>query len=447
MAVSRKIKTIIKRDGQRVPHDRTRILNALCKAAASTGGFDVEEAERLTRIVEQRTQRSYSEHTPTVEDLQDIVESILMENGHVKTARGYIIYRHKRAEIRDVQQGAVEATDNIPYKLIYEVLRWNIEHGCDSIEGLNQIIDAGHYADFVKTCEDRYVNECRAAGLRMLDRGDDVRLIIVAGPSSSGKTTTTIKMEELLSEHGKRFKALNVDNYFFDLELHPKDEFGDYDYETPQALDIELINQHLEQLLDGKGVKTPHYDFQTGKRTLNMHEMQLADGEVLLMDCLHGLHSDMTRSVPHDQKFGLYIETLGQLRNEKDEFMRWADHRLLRRMIRDSWSRNHNPMETLTHWHYVRKSELQNIIPFIGNVDFLVNSAMPYEFPILKEKLYHFLPLAMDRYQSDAKRQDAYLRARRIHQFLSPLRTGVDDKCISSDSLFREFIGGSSYTY
>ncbi|HSR88530.1 MAG TPA: hypothetical protein VLL07_06210, partial [Pontiella sp.] len=155
----------------------------------------------------------------------------------------------------------------------------------------------------------------------------------------------------------------------------------------------------------------------------------------------------MTRSVPDHRKFRLYIETLGQLRNERDEFMRWADHRLLRRMIRDSWSRNHAPMSTITHWHYVRKSELQYIIPFIGNVDFVVNSAMPYEFPVLKQKLFKFLPEAIERYQKDFKRQDAYLRARRIMQFLEPLHADVDQSCIPSNSLFREFIGGSDYKY
>ena len=281
----------------------------------------------------------------------------------------------------------------------------------------------------------------------MLDHGGDVRLVIVAGPSSSGKTTTTIKLEEQLAAHGKKLKAINVDHYFYDLEMHPKDEFGDYDYETPQALDIGLINEHLEQLLAGKTIKTPHYDFHTGKRSLNVHEMHLADDEVLLMDCLHGLYSDMTRSVPDHRKFRLYIETLGQLRNERDEFMRWADHRLLRRMIRDSWSRNHDAMSTLTHWHYVRKSELQYIIPFIGNVDFVVNSAMPYEFPVLKNKLFHFFPEAIERYRKDFKRQDAYLRAQRVMQFLEPLRTDIDESCIPSNALFREFIGGSDYAY
>ena len=175
--------------------------------------------------------------------------------------------------------------------------------------------------------------------------------------------------------------------------------------------------------------------------------MRLADDEVLLMDCLHGLYSDMTRSIPDEHKFRLYIETLGQLHNENDEFMRWTDHRLMRRMIRDSWSRNHQVLETLTHWHYVRKSELQNIIPFIGNVDFVVNSAMPYEFPVLKSRLFHHFPQAIERYRNDFKRQDAYLRARRVMQFLEPLRDDVDESVIPSTSLFREFIGGSEYRY
>ncbi|WP_372846112.1 ATP cone domain-containing protein [Pontiella sp.] len=442
------IRTIIKRDGQLVWYDRSRITNAIFKAAAaSSGGFGFEEAERLAQLVERRTAESYVEQIPTVEDLQDIVEAVLMENGHIKAARAYIIYRQKRTEIREAKQGAVEATDNIPYKLIYEVLRWNMEHGCESIEGINRIIEEGSYPDLVMACEERYANECRAAGKRVLDHGDGVRLVIVAGPSSSGKTTTTIKMKQQLSRHGKKLKAFHVDNYFFDLEDHPMDEFGDYDYETPQALDIELINKHLEQLLAGKSVKTPHYDFHTGKRTLNVYEMHLEDNEILLMDCLHGLYSDMTRSVADAHKFRLYIETLGQLRKGNDEFMRWTDHRLMRRMIRDSWSRSHDPMLTLTHWHYVRKSELQYIIPFIGNVDFVVNSAMPYEFPVLKNKLFRHFPEAIQLYRDDFKRQDAFLRAQRVMQFLEPLNDAVDLSCIPEDALFREFIGDSVYQY
>lgn len=429
-----------------MPFDRGRIRSAICKAAASTGGFGVDEAERLTVRAEARIAESYVGQVPTVEDVQDMVESVLMESGHLKTARAYIIYRHRRSELREARQGSVEATDNVPYKLIYDVLRWNVKHGCESISGLNQIITNGAFPEFVQLCEARYASECRSVAEVILRR-EDPRLVIVAGPSSSGKTTTTIKLGEILAQAGLKLKALNVDHYFLDLNMHPKDEFGDYDYETPLALDIPLINQHLQQLLAGETVQTPHYDFHTGTRTADVHEIQLADDEMLLMDCLHGLHPAMTQSVPDSLKFRLYIETFGQLRNEVGEFMRWTDHRLLRRMIRDSWHRSHDPMFTLSHWHYVRKSELQHIIPFIGDVDAVINSAMPYEFPVLKHRILHHFPEALVRYKEDLKRQDAYLRARRISQFLAPLNEYDLSDCIPANSLFREFIGGSEYCY
>jgi len=441
------IKSIIKRDGRVVPFDRDRITTAVFKAAASLGGSDAREAERLAAIVEKKLSDSYKAQIPTVEDVQDVVEAVLMEYGHLKTAKAYIIYRYQRAKLREARKNIIEAADNIPYRKIYDVLCWNIDHACESVAQINRIIREGNFPDFVRICEERYLNECQTAAEEVLRRRDELRLIIVAGPSSSGKTTTTIKMKEILARQGLRLKAINIDHYFFDLEMHPKDEFGDYDYETPQALDIELINQHLEQLLDGKAIRTPHYDFRTGKRTLEAHEMHLENNELLIIDSLHGLYSKMTSSVLPAHKFRLYIETLGQLRNETGEFMRWADHRLLRRMIRDSWNRNHNPMSTLTHWHYVRKSELQHIIPFIKNADFVVNSALPYEFPVLKHKLFHLFPKAVKRFRTNPKRQDAYYRAKRIIQFLEPMMEYKELDCIPSDSLFREFIGGSVYDY
>jgi uridine kinase len=175
--------------------------------------------------------------------------------------------------------------------------------------------------------------------------------------------------------------------------------------------------------------------------------MRLAPNQILLIDSLHGLYEPMTHSIPASKKFRLYIETLGQLRDEQGNFMRWADNRLLRRMIRDSWNRNLQPLETLTHWHYVRRSELKHIIPFIGNVDYLVNSALPFEVPILKHRLFKFFPEALTCYRDDAKRQDAYLRAKRVHDLLDQVTDVEDDSCVPPDSLLREFTGGSAYRY
>ena len=376
-----------------------------------------------------------------------MVEATLIKQGHVKTARAYIVYRAERAKARQARAHVIEASDNIPYKKIYEVLRWNMDHGCETVDGLNKIIADGRFSDLIRDCEQRYDSEVRAGAEKIIDRLPDVRIVIVAGPSSSGKTTTTIKAGEKLKEAGMELVAINIDHYFFDLEMHPKDEFGDYDYETPQALDLKLINQHLVRLLDGETIRTPHYDFKTGKRQLDVHELKLAKNQILLIDSLHGLYDEMTRSIEAKQKFRLYIETLGQLRNADGTFMRWADNRLLRRMIRDSWHRNLKPIQTLSHWHYVRRSELQHIIPFIGSVDYVVNSAMPFEMPILRNKLFKYFPEAMAMFKDDAKRQDAYIRARRVFEMFNPMTAVTDDRCVPPRSLIREFIGGSEYRY
>lgn len=447
-SLSTPITKIVKRNGSVVPYDRDRIATAIFKAAATVGGSDREMAEALAVKVEQAVAGTYGQNSiPTVEDIQDLVEKTLIEEGHAKTSRAYILYRAKRAEARESRAMQGEYSDNIPYKKIYEILRWNMDHGCDTVEGINQLIAAGQYPDLVRAVEQRYDEEVRRGAEQMLERIPGIRIVIIAGPSSSGKTTTTIKASEKLSEAGIRLKAINVDHYFFDLEMHPKDEFGDYDYETPQALDLELINFHLTELLAGRTIKTPHYDFKTGKRQLEVHEMALEDNEIVLIDSLHGLYDAMTHSIPADQKFRLYIETLGQVRTRDGIFMRWADNRLMRRMIRDSWHRNLQPLQTLTHWHYVRRSELRNIIPFISSVDYVVNSAMPHELPIMKNKLFRYFPEAMELYKDDPKRQDAYVRAKRVHDMLSGLTEMPDDQHIPQKSLLREFIGGSQYSY
>ncbi len=442
------IGSIIKRDGTVVPYDRDRIATAIFKAATSVGGENREQADQVAERVEQALIDTYGpDATPTVEDIQDVVEETLINEGHARTARAYILYRAKRAEEREKRSVLAEVTDNIPYKKIYDVLRWNMDHGCDTVDGINAIIADGRYPELVQAAEQRYHEEVGVGAEQILARMPDIKMVIIAGPSSSGKTTTMIKVSERLKETGLALKGINIDHYFYDLEMHPKDEFGDYDYETPQALDLELINRHLAELVSGKTIKTPHYDFKTGKRKLDVHEMKLEKHEILLIDSLHGLYDKMTESIPTENKFKLYIETLGQVRNREGLFMRWADNRLMRRMIRDSWHRNLQPLQTLTHWHYVRKSELQYIIPFIKSVDYVVNSAMPHELPLHKARLFQYFPEGMELYRDDPKRQDAYIRAKRVYDFMKDLTEMQDDSALPSKSLLREFFGGSEYEY
>lgn len=442
------LRTIMKRDGSVVAYNRERIATAILKATASLGQADPKLAAGMAEKVESSLGSMYgADRMPSVEDIQDVVETVLMEHKLTKLARSYIIYRHQRAMARAARAYAFEVTDNIPYKKIYEVLRWNMDHGCDSVASLNRIIARKGLPDLARASDQRYHEEVGMAAGLILQNLAGIRVVIVAGPSSSGKTTTTIKLSESLARAGVSFKAINIDHYFFDLEKHPRDEFGDYDYEAPEALDLELINRHLAALLEGRTVRTPNYDFKTGRRTLDVHEFSLGKNEILLIDSLHGLYDGMTSSIPAGSKFKLYIETLGQIRGEDGNFMRWADNRLLRRMIRDRDHRNLKPPQTLTHWHYVRRSELRNIIPFIRNADFIVNSALPYELPLLKHKLFRYIKAVIHQYGEDPKRLDAHIRANRVFALLDPLRAVADDSFVPAASLLREFIGGSCYVY
>ena len=442
------IKSIVKRDGTVVRYRCDRIETAIFKATTAIGKPNRKLAKAMAAKVEEALVATYhGDALPSVEDIQDVVENILMVHHHTKVARDYIIYRHQRAMTRAARAYAFEVTDNVPYKKIYEVLRWNMDHQCDSVASLNRIIARKEMPDLIAATDRRYTEEAHAAAVRIIEDLDDIRIVIIAGPSSSGKTTTMIKIGQKLKTAGVRFKAINIDHYFFDLEQHPRDEFGDYDYETPQALDLKLINTHLCQLLDGKTIKTPDYDFKTGQRTLDVHSFKLEKNELLLIDSLHGLYDQMSCSVPDEHKFKVYIETLGQFRSDDGVFMRWADNRMLRRMIRDKQFRNLQPMDTLTHWHYVRHSELRHIIPFIKNADCIINSAMPYELPFLKYRLFRYISAATDRFPDDPRRLDAHIRANRVYDLLKPLRGVRDPAPIPGDSLLREFIGGSTYGY
>jgi len=241
--------------------------------------------------------------------------------------------------------------------------------------------------------------------------------------------------------------TLNVDNYFFDLELHPKDEFGDYDFETPQALDLALINDHLQKLTTGGEVRIPFYDFKTGHRVPEVTPLKLEKDEILLIDSLHGLFPEMTRDIADSMKFKLYLEPLMQMKGNDGEYVRWTDIRLIRRMLRDATHRAYDPKQTLEHWHYVRTSEIRNIIPNINSVDAIINSAMPYELAIYASHMQADFKSWSEEFRNNPLRVDAYTRAARVSQLLASIVPVEDDSMIPTDSVIREFIGGSSLRY
>ena len=442
-----KIESVIKRSGAVVPFNPERITNAIYRAAVAVGGRDRSIAEGLAReVVRMLETNSAEDHVPTVEEIQDIVEKVLIENGHARVAKAYILYREERAQTRRLRaRTAAKPSENIPWAKIWHVLDWAASHQFHTSTAYNRRVQNGEIGRIIQECEAAYNVDVENAAEMISSRIDHLKMVIISGPSSSGKTTTTKKIAQRLQRMGYNLVALNLDNYFFDLSLHPKDEFGDYDFETPQALDIAQINEHLNSLVQGKTIQMPTYDFKTGQRTTQRTELKLNTGDLILIDSLHGLFPQMTAGIDVEQTFKVYLEPLLQMKDPAGNYFRWTDIRLIRRMLRDAAHRSYSPQKTLEHWHYVRASEMRNIIPYFQTADYIVNSAMPYELSFYRYKLADQFAQWVERYREDPLREDAYLRAERTLKMLQQVVPLSDDSIVPNDSVIREFIGGSIY--
>jgi len=443
------IKNVVKRSGAIVPFNQERIANAIYRAAVAVGGRDKLTAQSLSeQVVEILNQKFPENTTPHIEDIQDIVEKVLIENGHAKVAKEYILYREEAAKRREAEgRYASKINENIPWQKIWRNLDWAVSHNLHTVNHLNERIAKDEFPHIVHESEALYEDDVDLAANLIVERLDSLRMVMISGPSSSGKTTTTIKLEQRLLKKGFKFKALNVDHYFFDLEFHPKDEFGDYDFETPQALDLELINEHLVKLSKGEEVMIPHYDFKTGTRKLNVTPMKLDKNELLLIDSLHGLYPAFSKDISVAVKFKLYLEPLLQMKGKDGRYIRWTDLRLIRRMLRDSVFRAYNPQQTLEHWHYVRGSELRNIIPYCNTADFIISSGMPYEVSIYANRMRKLFNEWKEKYKGDPLKADAHERAVRVSDVLDTITPVEDESAIPGDSVLREFIGGSTLQY
>ena len=442
------IAMIIKRDGRAVPFLKEKITSAVYRAAVACGGRDTTEAELVTAdVCDMLDARQGRGSWPTVEEIQDLVEKALVERGHARTAKAYILYRYEHALKREGKASLTYSEENIPYRKLWEALSWATDHACVTLSQLSREIASGRYTDLIAAADAFYESELDASVEKMLSRRDELKIVIIAGPSSSGKSTTTIRVKEKLAAAGITTVSLTVDNYFYDLDVHPKIGADDYDFETPQALDLALIDQHLQALVGGAGVVVPRYDFKTGRRTGESGTVRLAPDQVLLIDSLHGLFPDMTRSVPEEMKFRLYVETLSQIKAADGRYIRWADIRMLRRIVRDMQFRNYSPRATIRHWHLVRRAELRYIVPELRRAHALVNSFLSYELPIMKGRVEQHLGPLIEQFASDPETQDAHERSVRVKSLLDQVPAVRDENAIPDRSLLREFIGGSAYTY
>jgi len=386
---------------------------------------------------------------PTREYIQDTIETVLKELGEIELAEGYMIYRQGRKKVNSGEISELQFTNNGIHKdVVRRTVEWNIDHHCDSVFELNKWMN-GESRDpenLILESEQRFRNDLNDTAEMILERGQEIDVVIIAGPSCSNKTTATIMIGNQLEKEGIKFRELNVDDYFFGLEDQPKDRFGDYDFEMPEAIDMDLLNDHLRKLLKGESIEKPIYNFEEGQRD-GTETFERDSEEIILIDCLHGLYRELTSAVPQSQKFRIYIESMNVLRNIDGHHTHWADVRLLKRMIRDSKYRGYSMERTLSHWPYVRKGELKHIIPYIFTTDVVINSGLPYELPVLKNVVGSDYPDGefLEELQSE-QRLDAYVRGERTKSLLETVEPIPNLDLVPSRSPIREFIGDSEFS-
>jgi uridine kinase len=479
MPVQNRIVKVQKRNRALVKFDEGRIRGAILRAAQSVGGFgqdfypginehifdsfftDEKIADFLSDAVvvclNSNPQHHIANFPPTIETIQDEVLHALRSYGFQNTADAYACYRWGRHWLRE---GAIKPDNFVgngfPQTAVENSLQWNRQHGCESVERLNEIVRRGKIKALVDdsiAVYEQSLDEAAAKVLARLNQRNGLRMMWVSGPSSSGKTTTTVKITERLQKQGLRFLMLNLDDYFWSLVEHPTDWINDRNYETPEALDIQLLNSHLQGLLNGETIEKPVYSFKEGRR-VGTKPVKLEQDQILLLDCLHGLYPPITEGIEASAQFRLYIETQNAL-YEGDgltkRLTRLTDVRLIRRMLRDAKHRNHRPLLTILHWHYVRAGELFSIIPLSGLADHTVNGGFPFDLPALRNFFIGnegLLPRP-EEFNSYVGFLDARIRYERVKELLESVAglepaqlAGYD--LIPGDAVIREFIGGST---
>lgn len=270
-------------------------------------------------------------------------------------------------------------------------------------------------------------------------RNGELKIVLVSGPSASGKTTFTKRLGVQLIVNGLRPIQISLNDYFVDREHTPVDEFGEYDFEALEAIDVEFFNRQLNDLLEGKEIDLPTFDFQTGQRRFTGKKLKLRQGDILLVEGIHGMNPGLLPHIDKKFTFNIFISALTQISFDRHTHISTADNRLLRRMIRDNNYRGYPAWETIKRWPSVRRGEEKNIFPHQENADVMFNSATLYELAVLKKYAEPIL-------KQVAENQPEYMEAIRLLRFLSWFKQ-IDDAEIPPTSLLREFLGGSSFKY
>ena len=324
------------------------------------------------------------------------------------------------------------------FEIFKEHHHWQDVMEIRTVGDFNNAVDTDHSIDLINISE--ALQEKKIAHIAdEIAKRKGVKLILLAGPSSSGKTTTCKRLSIQLIANGLRPLQISLDDYFVDRELSPRDENGDYDFESIHALNLKLINEQFNALFNGEEVELPRYDFPTGKSVKSGNKLKMEDNNVLVVEGIHALNPELTAQIPEELKYRVYVSALTTILLDDHNYIPTTDNRLLRRIIRDYKYRGVDARETIRRWQSVRAGENKWIFPFQENADVMFNSAMLFELAVIKQQAEPLL-------EQVPENCPEYSEAYRLLKFLKYIKP-IPNTDIPPTSLLREFLGGSSFKY
>ncbi|MBQ8521602.1 MAG: nucleoside kinase [Bacteroides sp.] len=320
--------------------------------------------------------------------------------------------------------------------------RWNQILGVGNVGDFNVACNEGHATQLINVSEalqEKRISQIADEIFRRKQQGQPLKLILISGPSSSGKTTFSKRLSVQLMANGIRPYPVSLDDYFVDREKTPLDANGDYDYESLYALDLDFFNAQLQALLNGEEVELPRFDFTTGKRVMSGNRLKIDENLILILEGIHALNPELTAHLPAESKFKIYVSALTTILLDNHNYIPTTDNRLLRRIIRDFKYRGYSAEETISRWPSVRAGEDKWIFPYQENADVMFNSALLFELAVIKD---YAEPILRKVPNNRPEYSEAY-HLRKYLEYFVPL----PDKELPPTSLLREFLGGSSFRY
>lgn len=365
--------------------------------------------------------------------------------GYMAPSTGYIscfdlfLYEDGFVLMAPNRENPDELPEFVPQEKLFNVLKtsddWSRMLQVNNVGELNESITTGDIRELMLVQE--ALQEKQIAQIADMVLAGDKKIVLIAGPSSSGKTTFSHRLSIQLRAHGLRPYPVALDNYFVEREHTPKDENGEYDFECIEAMDLDLFNSDMSRLLKGEEIDMPTFNFTLGRKEYKGKKLKLNEGDVLVCEGIHALNPKMTSELPDESKFKIYISALTQLNIDEHNRIPTTDGRLIRRIVRDARTRGNNAQATIAMWQSVRRGEERNIFPFQEEADVMFNSALIYELSVIKQYAEPLLfAVPRDSYE--------YYEAKRLLKFLDYF-LGVEVTNIPTNSIIREFVGGGCF--